>query len=118
MNNVLDKNYSEISFRTDVEDLRVMIIYLNEFGNSIVENNEIKRKVTIILLKEIRDKMIIKEVQKAGSRKQFLMKFKGYHIAALLEAFQFNQRINQTKIFERNCIDTYKNQFHQKLTGL
>lgn len=118
MNNVLDKNYSEISFKTDVEDLKVMINFINEFATGIVDNNELQRKISIILLREVRDKLEAKEIQKRGSRKQFLIKFKAYHVAALLESFLFNDRINHYKIFEKNCIDGYKNQFHQKLTGL
>lgn len=119
MNNVLDKNYPEISFKTDTEDLRVMIDYLNQFGEFFTtDNNQLQRKISIILLREIRDKLLIKELSKKVTTKKFLMKFKAYHIAALTEAFSYNNVINGSKPFERNCINMYKDQFHQKLTGL
>lgn len=119
MNNVLDKNYPEISFKTDAEDLRVMIDYLNQFGEFFTtDNNQLQRKISIILLREIRDKLIVKEISKKVTTKKFLMKFKAYHIAALTEAFGYNSVINSSKPFEKNCIDSYKNQFHQKLLGL
>lgn len=113
--NILDKKYPEISFKTDVEDLKVMIDFLNEFGSSIRDNGNLSQKISIILLKEVRDKLTMKEYQKRGTNKQFLMKFKAYQIAALFECFLFNDKINVSKPFEKNCIDTYKNQFHQKL---
>jgi hypothetical protein len=116
--NILDKNYPEISVKTDAEDLRVMINYLNELGEFIQENGELSRTVSIMLLKEVRDKLMMKEFQKKGTKKLFLMKFKAYHIAALYESFIFNSQINQVKPFEQNCIRRYKNQFHQKLIAL
>ncbi|REC47854.1 MULTISPECIES: hypothetical protein [Chryseobacterium] len=118
MSNVLDKNYPEISFKTDAEDLKVMINFINEFASGIVDIQDIERKKSIILLKEVRDKMEMKELQKRGTNKQFLMKFKAYHLHALLVCFMFNDRINSKRIFEKNCIDAYKNQFHQKLLAL
>lgn len=118
MNNVLDKNYAEIAFKTDVEDLNVMISFINEFATGIVDNDELQRKISIMLLREVRDKLEMKELQKRGTKKQFLVKFKPYHIAALVESFLYNDRINHCKPFEKNCIDGYKNLFHQKLIAL
>lgn len=117
--NILDKHFPEISFKTDVEDLKVIIDLLNDFGTFVEPNHrDIKIKAATSLLKEIRDKMVIKELQKKGTTKKFLLKFKVYHITALLEAFILNEDINSNKPFEKNCINQYKSMFHQKLTGV
>lgn len=117
--NILDQQYPEISLKTDAEDLKVMIDFINDFGCRIHQNKtEIKIKASISLLKEIRDKLTIKEFQKKGTKKMFLVKFKVYHLAALLETFAANDLINESKPFEKNCIQKYSSIFHQKLTGL
>lgn len=117
--NILDKKYPEISFKTDAEDLKVMIDFLNDLGGRVQPNHtDIKIKASTSLLKEVRDKLIIKEAQKKGTKKLFLVKFKAYHLSALLDSFVVNDLINNDKPFEKNCIGKYSNLFHQKLTGL
>lgn len=117
--NILDQNYPEISVKTDAEDLKVMIDFINDCGQLFQpEHKIIKVKASVSLLQEIRDKFILKHYVKKGTTKQFLIKFKAYHIYALLDIFALNDKVNQTKPFERNTILKYNNMFHQKLTGL
>jgi hypothetical protein len=117
--NILDKHYPEISFKTDAEDLRVMIDFINECARLVVNSSDLQVKSSLSLIKEIRFKMIVKEEQKRGTTKKFLVKFKPYHIWTLLNLFsQKNDEINIRKFFEYNCIMQYRDMFHQKLTGL
>ena len=116
--NILDKHYPEISFKTDAEDLKVMIDFINTSASIIHDNYTIQAKVSSALLKEVRYKLVVKEEQKRGSSKKFLMKFKPYQIYALINVFANNEYINQNKPFERNSITKYSHLFHQKLTGL
>lgn len=117
--NILDRHYSEISFKTDAEDLLVIINFINEVGERTkVDHIDLKVKAAISLLKEIRDKLVMKEYQKRTTKKAFLLKFKPYHIAALLEIFYMNEAINESRPFEKSCIMQYRALFHQKLTGL
>lgn len=117
--NILDKIYPEISVKTDAEDLKVMIDFINECGEKLrPDYNKLQIKASVSLLKEIRDKFVIKHYHKKGTTKQFLIKLKVYQLAALLEVFVFNDVINSTKPFEKNCIIKFGALFHQKLTGL
>lgn len=117
--NILDKNYPEISIKTDAEDLKVMIDFINDCGKYFLPNyNHLKLKASVSLLKEIRDKFVIKHYHKKGTTKQFLIKLKAYHLFVLLDIFAMNDVVNATKPFEKNCIIKYNNLFHQKLTGI
>lgn len=116
--NILDKHYPEISFKTDAEDLKVMINYINEVASIVQDNYNIEMKSSSSLLKEIRYKLTMKEEQKRGTTKKFLMKFKPYQIHALIMTFGSNEWINRDRPFEKNCLTKYRSLFHQKLTGL
>ncbi|WP_312395672.1 hypothetical protein [Chryseobacterium sp.] len=117
--NILDKIYPEISIKIDAEDLKVIIDFLNECGMQLQPDQKVlKIKASVSLLKEIRDKFVIKHYTKKGTTKQFLIKLKAYHLFALLDVFALNDVVNGSKPFEKNCIVKYNNIFHQKLTGI
>lgn len=117
--NILDKNYPAISVKTDAEDLKVMIDFINSFAETLRPNHtDIKIKASVSLLKEIRDKFEMIHFVKKGTTKKFLIKLKAYQVASLLEIFTYNGVIYGSKVFEWNCIRQYTDLFHQKLTGL
>lgn len=116
--NILDKHYPEISFKTDAEDLKIMVDFITEAAFVNGNNLTIQMKASSALLKEIRHKISVKEQEKRGSTKKFLMKFKIYQIHALMITFGNNDWINRNKPFEKNTIMKYNNMFHEKLTGI
>ena len=117
--NILDLHYSDISFKTDAEDLQVIIDFINSFGKTMDSKDNKFAKIEAVMLKEIRHKLTMKVEQKKGSTKKFVMKFKAYQIYELMSIFsKKNDEINAYRPFEYNCILSYHNTFHQKLTGL
>lgn len=116
---ILNKHYPDISFKTDAFDLKVMIEFINYCAEAITKTDDLKIKSAITILKEIHYKLTVKEAEKRDCKKEFIMKFKVYQIFTLYTIFsENNSKINKDRIFEFNIIDSLKNVFHQKLTGL
>lgn len=117
--NILEKNYPAISVKTDAEDLKVMIDFINGCAEILRPNHtDLKIKASVSLLQEIRNKFEMIHFCKKGTTKKFLIKLKAYQVAALLEIFSYNNIVNGSKVFEWNCIRQFSELFHQKLTGL
>ena len=116
--NILDRHYPEISFKTDAEDLQIMVDMMNCSAERVAHENNISIKIIAIMLKEIRYKFTMKIEQKKGTSKSFLVKLKAYQIYALYQVLMDRQETFSHISYEYNCILKYKNIFHQKLTGL
>ena len=116
--NILDRHYSEISFKTDAEDLQIMVNFINFCAEQIATEKNFSVKILAVMLKEIRYKFNMKIEQKRGSHKTFLVKLKAYQAFALFNILNENQDIFSSTSYEYNCIFKYKNQLHQKLVSL
>ena len=116
--NILDKHYPEISFKTDAEDLEIMVKLINYCAELIAHENSMSVKIGAVILKEIRYKFNMKIEQKRGSSKTFLVKLKAHQVFALFNLFTEKQSVFSATSYEFNCVLKYRNQFHQKLTAL
>lgn len=117
--NILEKNYPEISFKTDSFDVKVMIDFIDICTAQIKSSEDLKIKSAISILSGIHHKLTVKYYEKRSCKKEFIMKFKVYQIFTLYTLFaENNEKINKGKHFEFNLIDSLKNTFHQKLIGL
>ncbi len=116
--NILDRHYPEISFKTDAEDLQIMVNLINFCAELIAYESNINVKIGAIILKEIRYKFNMKIEQKKGLRKTFLVKLKAHQVFALFNLFTEKQSVFSATSYEFNCVLKYKNQFHLKLMAL
>ena len=116
--NILDRHYPEISFKTDAEDLEILVSLINFCAEGITIENDISVKIGAVLLKEIRYKFNMKIEQKRGTTKTFLIKLKAYQIFSLYNLLLERQSVFSNTSYEFNCVLKYKNQFHQKLISL
>lgn len=117
--NPLDKHYAEMSFKSDCEDLKVMIDFITEAALLVDKKDDLQTKAALSLLKKIRYKMMMKYEMKKGMQKKFTFKLEAFQAFALLNVFSVkNDIINAKNPFEYNTISRYYSMFHQKLTGL